>query len=252
VGGPAVAGPLVQALSAPVTLLVDALSFLYSGWLLKRTKVIEPPPSTAPGLAIGEGLRFYARQPVLRTLLVATTVLNLFNYMFAALIVLYAVTYLHITPGVLGLVIAVASVGALIGAGVSSRLAKRIGVGPAVIVGHLLFAAPLILMPMAYGASVPVAVALFVVAEFFSGLGVMILDILATSIQTAVVPDEMRARFAGASRTINYGIRPIGALLGGAVGAAIGVVPTLWIATVGGVLSVLFLLPSPIPRLRRL
>jgi len=189
---------------------------------------------------------------VLRAMLVASTVLNLFNYMFSALIVLYAVSYLHITPGVLGLVIGAASVGALIGAAVSNRLANRIGVGPALIVGYVLFPAPLVLMPMAYGASVPVAVAVFLVAEFISGLGVMILDIVGGSVQTAVVPDELRARIAGAHRTVNYGIRPIGAVLGGAVGAAIGVVPTLWIATVGGVISVLFLLPSPIPRLRRL
>jgi MFS family permease len=252
VGGPPVAGLLVQVLSAPVALVADALSYVYSGWLLKRTKAVEPPPSTAPGLGIGTGLRFYARQPVLRAMLVSSTVLNLFNYMFSALIVLYAVRFLHITPGVLGLVIGAASLGALVGAALSNRLATRIGVGPALIFSYVLFPAPLILLPMANGASVPVAVVVFLVAEFLSGLGVMILDIVGGAIQTAVIPDEMRARIAGAHRTVNYGIRPIGALLGGALGAAIGVVPTLWIATVGAVISVLFLLPSPIPKMRQI
>jgi MFS family permease len=252
VGGPSVAGPLVQLLSAPVALLADAVSYLYSGWLLGRTRAVEPPPSVAPGLGIVAGLRFYAREPVLRAMLVASTVLNLFNYMFSALIVLYAVTYLHITPAVLGLVIGVASVGALIGAAASRRLANRIGVGPALLLSYVLFPAPLILLPIVDGASLPVAVGALLVAEFVSGLGVMILDIVGGSIQTAVVPDELRARVAGAHRTVNYGIRPVGALLGGTLGATIGVVPTLWIATVGAVGSGLFLLPSPIPRMRRL
>ena len=252
VGGPAAAGPLVQVLTAPVALLADALSYVYSGWLLARTKAVEPPPSTTPGLGIGSGLRFYARQPVLRAMLAASTVLNLFNYMFSALIVLYAVSYLRLTPAVLGLVISAASLGALVGAAVSNRLATRIGVGPALLLSYVLFPTPLILLPLANGASVPLAVGAFFVAEFLSGLGVMILDIVGGSIQTAIIPDELRARIAGAHRTVNYGIRPIGALLGGALGAAIGVVPTLWVATVGATISVLFLLPSPIPRMRRL
>jgi MFS family permease len=252
VGGPSVAGPLVQVLTAPVALVVDAVSYVYSAWFLTRTKAVEPAPSTAPGLGIGVGLRFYAREPVLRAMLVSSTVLNLFNYMFSALIVLYAVKFLHITPAVLGLVIGAASVGALVGAAVSNRLAARIGVGPALIVSYVLFPAPLILLPLADGASVTVAVAVFFAAEFVSGLGVMILDIVGGAIKAAVVPDELRARIAGAHLTVNYGIRPIGALLGGALGATIGVVPTLWIATVGALVSVLFLLPSPIPRMRQL
>jgi MFS family permease len=252
VGGPTVAGPLVQVLTAPVALVVDALSYLYSGWLLARTRAVEPAPSTAPGLGIWSGLRFYAGHPVLRAMLISSTVLNLFNYMFSALIVLYAVTYLHMTPAILGVVIGAASVGALVGAAVSNRLADRIGVGPALILGYVLFPAPLILLPLVDGASLPVAVGAFFVAELVSGLGVMILDIVGGSIQTAAIPDDLRARIAGAHRTVNYGIRPIGALLGGGLGAAVGVVPTLWVATVGAVASVLFLLPSPIPRLRRL
>jgi MFS family permease len=252
VGGPAVAGPLVQVLTAPVALVADALSYLYSGWLLARTKAVEPAPSRAPGLGIGSGLRYYAGQPVLRAMLMASTVVNLFNYMFWALIVLYAVSYLHITPAVLGLVIGAASLGALVGAAVTNRLATRIGVGPALLLSYVLFPAPLILLPIANGASVPVAVGAFFLAEFVSGFGVMVLDIMSGSIQTAVIPDDMRARIAGAHRTVNYGIRPIGALLGGALGASIGVVPTLWVATVGAMVAVLFLVPSPIPRMRQL
>jgi MFS family permease len=93
---------------------------------------------------------------------------------------------------------------------------------------------------------------MLIAAEFLSGLGVMILDIVAGSLQTSVIPDQLRARVAGAFRTINYGIRPVGALLGGALGATLGVHSTLWIATVGALGGVLWLLASPIPRVRNL
>jgi predicted MFS family arabinose efflux permease len=107
------------------------------------------------------------------------------------------------------------------------------------------------LVPLASGSHTTVLVMVFA-AEFLSGMGVMILDIVGGSLQTAVVPDDLRARVSGAHRMVNYGIRPIGALVGGALGVALGVRPTLWIATAGAVAGVLWLLASPIPRVRRL
>jgi MFS family permease len=94
--------------------------------------------------------------------------------------------------------------------------------------------------------------ALLFLSEFGAGFGVMLLDIAAGSIQAALVPDRLRARVSGAYMVVNYGVRPIGALTAGALGAWIGLRPTLWIAAVGGVLGVLWLLGSPIPRLREL
>ena len=89
-------------------------------------------------------------------------------------------------------------------------------------------------------------------AEFLSGFGVMILDITAGSIKAALVPDRLRARVSGAYMVVNYGVRPLGALVGGALGTWIGLRPTLWIASVGAIAGVLWLLPSPLLRLRDL
>jgi MFS family permease len=89
-------------------------------------------------------------------------------------------------------------------------------------------------------------------AEFGSGLGVMILDISGAAIKAALVPDRLRARVSGAYMLVNYGVRPLGALTGGWLGTWIGLQTTLWIATVGAIAGVLWLLPSPVVRLREL
>lgn len=89
-------------------------------------------------------------------------------------------------------------------------------------------------------------------AEFLSAAGVMLLDITVGSVQTALTPEALLARIAGARRTINYGIRPIGALLGGALGTALGVRPALWIATAGALAGVLWVAFSPVRRLHGL
>jgi MFS family permease len=106
-------------------------------------------------------------------------------------------------------------------------------------------------VPLAGGPQ-PVVLVLLFLAEFGSGLGVMMLDISAGVIFAALIPDRLRSRVSGAYMAVNYGVRPLGSLVGGALGATIGLRPTLWIATVGALGGVLFLLPSPVPRLRDL
>lgn len=89
-------------------------------------------------------------------------------------------------------------------------------------------------------------------AEFLSCVGVMIVDVAVGSFLMALIPDAVRARVMGAFRTLNHGFRPLGALVGGLLGTAIGLRPTLWIATGGAVFAVLWLLPSPLPWMREL
>ncbi|XVU22318.1 MFS transporter [Actinoplanes sp. CA-054009] len=247
--GPSAAGGLVQWLSAPVALLVDAVSYLWSAAFLRRVRVAEPAPTSTDKTGMTAGVGFVARSAVLRATLLGATTLNLFNYIFAALFVLYVTTSLHVSPGTLGLVIGVGSIGGLLGAAVAGPLSRRIGIGRAVIVGFVLFPAPLILVPWAEG---PVTIAALVTAEFLAAAGVMILDIAVGSVQTAATPPTMLAVVSGLERTVNYGIRPIGALLGGALGTLIGVRPALWIATVGALLGVVWILFSPIRSMRDL
>jgi MFS family permease len=251
VGGPSVGGLLVQVFSAPGALVADACSFLFSAAALRSISPTEPPTEKAERGHVKAGIRYIRHSPIVRASLLATATINFFNFVFWALFILYATKTLGVRPGVLGLVLGVASIGGLIGSVVTGRISRRIGVGPAFTLGCVLFPVPLVLVPLAGGADWTILLFLFL-AEFGSGLGVMILDISSAAIKAALVPDRLRARVSGAYMLVNYGVRPLGALTGGALGTWIGLRPTLWIATVGAIAGVLWLLPSPVMRLREL
>jgi len=251
VGGKSLAGLLVKVASAPVALLADAASFLVSALCLGRIHPVEPPTEARARGLIGGGLRYLWRSAILLPQLAATTTINFFNYMFHALFILYATRSLEVPPATLGAVLGAGAVGGVVGSMVTGRLSRRIGIGPAFVLGCLLFPAPLVLIPLA-GGSRSLVLALLFLAQLGCGLGVMILDITGGSIMAAIIPDQVRARVTGAFLLVNYGVRPLGALAGGLLGQAIGLRPTLWIATVGAVAGVLWLLPSPVPKLRDL
>jgi len=251
VAGPSIGGLLVQAFSAPGALIADALSFLVSAFSLGSIHPTEPPTEAARRGHVKAGIDYIRRSPIIRASLLATATINFFNFVFWALFFLYATKTLDVGAGLLGLVLGAASVGGVFGSIVTGRISRRIGIGPAFVAGCVLFPAPLVLVPLAGGADWTIVACLFA-SEFLSGFGVMVLDITAGSIKAALVPDRLRARVAGAYMVVNYGVRPIGALVGGALGTWIGLRPTLWIASVGAIAGVLWLVPSPVPRLREL
>jgi MFS family permease len=181
----------------------------------------------------------------MRAQLLGVATINLFNFVYWALFMLYATRYLGVRPATIGVVIGVAATGTLIASALTARVAGRIGVGPAFLVGCFLFPAPLLLVPAARGPHWLVIAFLFT-AEFLSGLGLMLLDILAGTIMAAIVPTAMRSRVSGAFMVVNYGVRPLGTALGGVLGSTLGVHSTLWIGAAGALIGMVFLLPSPL------
>jgi MFS family permease len=247
--GNSIGGVLVQLFRGPYALALDAASFLWSALFLGRIDAVEPPGAPHESGGLLSGVRWIKRNAIIRASLLGVATLNLFNFMFFALFVLYATRELGVRPATLGIVLGAASVGTLLGSFVTARVSRRFGVGPSFIAGCFLFPAPLILIPAATGPHWLVLAFLFA-AEFTSGVGLMLLDIMAGSIIAGTVPTPLRSRVSGAFMVVNYGVRPLGTSLGGVLGATIGVRQTLWIATVGAVFGVLWLIPSPVRRLR--
>jgi MFS family permease len=251
VAGPSVGGILVQLLKAPYALLVDSVSFLFSAGFLSSIDPTEPEIEVAEKGHIAAGVRFIWTSSVMRSSLLATATINFFNFVFHALFILYAVRSLGVRPATLGIVLGAGAVGGLIGSFVTSRLGRTLGIGPTYILGCIVFPVPLVLVPLAGGPYWLILAMLFL-AEFGAGLGVMILDISAASIFAALVPHRLRSRVSGAYMVVNNGIRPVGSLMGGFLGTAIGLQTTLWIGVIGAMTGFLFLLPSPIPKMREL
>jgi len=247
--GPSVGGALVAALTAPLALLADVVSFVVSGWWLRRLPL--RPRDAAPDGGLTEGARFILGSPLVRPILACTATINFFSFVVLALSTLYATRSLGVRPSELGLVLGLGALGGLAGAAVTSRLVRRIGVGATFAAGCLLYAAPMLFLPLAGGPHVAVLAALLA-ESIGTAFGVMVLDISAGAILAAAVPAGLRARMAGAFQLVNYGVRPLGALAGGAAGATIGMRETLIVAVAGAVASVLWLVPSPVLRLRAL
>jgi predicted MFS family arabinose efflux permease len=251
VAGPSAGGLLVQLFTAPLALLADTVTYLASAYCLARITPAEPSAAPPAKGHFTAGLRWILRSRVMRATFAASATIQFFNFIFHTLFVLYATTELGLSAGVLGSVLGIGAIGGLIGASLTGRLVRRLGIGPAVVVGFTAFPVPLLLVPLADGPD-PLVLSLLFLAEFGSCAGAMIVDISLGSLQTALIPHALRARVNGAYRTLTHGMRPLGALAGGALGTAIGLRPTLWIATAGTVMCLVWVLPSPVPRIREL
>lgn len=252
VGGTGVAGILVQLVTAPFALLLDAFSYLASAFFVGRTRGTEalPAPPEPDRGALVAGARFIARTPLVRASLLASATLNLFNTAFYALLVLYATRNLGMSPGAVGIALSLGGLGSLLGVLLTNRLSDQLGLGKALVMAFVLTPAPLLLVPLAAHSSVPLL--LVGIAEFLTGIGVMVLDVGLGALYAALVPDPLRARVSGAFLLVNYGVRPVGALAGGLLATAVGLQATMWVTVVGALAGVLWLLPSPMPRLREL
>ncbi len=252
--GPGLGGLLVQALRAPVAIFADALSYLWSAmwvFLIRR----EEPPIERPADGhrsmrheIREGLRYVWRHPLLRPIAFCTGSSNLFSSMFLAILVLFAVRVLHMRPGLIGLALAVGNVGFLLGAFSAQRIAKRVGIGPAII-GSIGLSSPVwLLMPLATPST---AFPILVVTGLVSGFGGMaVYNINQVSLRQAITPMRMQGRMNATMRFMVWGTLPIGALVGGILGNTIGLRPTLWVAAIGGLFSFVPPLLSPVRSLK--
>ena len=252
VAGPAIGGALVQALTAPVALAVDGVSFLVSAALLRRVEVHERATTATTehgslGRRVREGLEIVLHHPYLAPALRCVTWVNAFTFMVSAVVLVFASRTLGLSAGTIGLALGIGAVGGVAGALAAAPVGRRIGTGRTIAVGALLFTLPLAALALAGGSRLP-PVVLLAAVEAVSSFGVMLFDVNLNAVQAVVTPDAARGRVVGAFTTINYGIRPVGAVVGGLLADLVGVRPTLVIGGVGGALAVLWLLGTPLVR----
>jgi MFS family permease len=249
---PAVGGALVQAITAPETILVDALSFVASALFLARIKRRESPPRDATTSVdmraeLSAGIRYVLGHRYLRPLNACTASSNLFWGLISAILLVYAVRMLHLRPATIGIVFGLGNIGFLAGALLANRIPRRIGIGPAVIGSAVLFGPPLVLLPLArFGAAVPLLVA----AWGIGGFGGTVYNVTVRTLVQSITPDRLLGRTVAVTRLIVWGTIPLGALLGGALAATIGLWAAMWIGAIGASLAFVPPLLSPVRSLR--
>jgi MFS family permease len=253
IAGPAAAGALVQALTAPIAVAVDAVSFLLSALSLAQIRAAEPAPAREQQKPIwheiGEGLRLVLGRPTLRSIAACTGTSNFFGNVSGAVITIYAVRELGLEAGTLGLIFAVGSIGALIGALGARQIAARLGVGPTIVGSALVLGLGGLLIPLASG-PLAVAISLLTLGFFVGNFANPIYNITQVSLRQAITPDRLQGRMNASMRFLVWGTIPLGALVGGSLGTLLGVYPTLVIAAIGGLIPFLWVLFSPVRRLR--
>ena len=253
VAGPGLGGALISALGAPFAVLIDALSFLGSALFLVRTRVTEtlPPRAERCGVVaeIREGLVAVVRHPILGALARCSATISVFSGMFLSQYVLFMTRALGLGPVAVGLVFATGGVGSLAGALVAGKVAQRDGPGPAMLRAILIFGLSGMGIPLAV--LVPrVALPMVVASEFAQWMMIVIYYVNAVSVRQAIAPHRLLGRVNATMRFLARGAFPIGSLLGGGLGVAIGVPLTLVVAACGLLLAVVWLLRSPVPSLR--
>lgn len=253
--GPALAGGLVQVLTAPVAILVDILSYLASAVSLLLIRRREPAPQTHDedegGLfaQIRTGLRFVLTHRQLGPIAISTGVGNLFDLfgMVAAVLVLFSVRELRMSPAELGIALAVANVGALLGAVLSNRIARRLGIGWSIALTATLPGPAVLLLALATPAT---AIAVLSVALGIAGFAISVFNINQISLRQAVTPDRLQGRMNATMRFLIWGTLPLGGLLGGLLGGTVGLRTTLVIAGIGSLLACLPLFAPAVRSLR--
>ena len=255
VAGPGLAGALIQTLSAPVALVVDACSYVASGMSLLRIRTREERPSggdlaarSLRGEAV-QGLSFVFREPRLRALAGEAATFNLVEDCILVVFLLYATRVLHLRPGALGLVLAAGGAGALLGSVAGGRAARIWGLGPTLLASMTAAClSPIVfLLPRGAGA---LTTAVLGAAFFVHGAGVAVGNVNVVTLRQLLTPDRLLGRMNASYRLLAYGAIPLGSFLGGALGEWVGLRPALAIGALALPSALLWVIFSPVPRLR--
>jgi MFS family permease len=256
IGGPAIAGLLLTIISAPGLIIVDSLTYVASFVSLSRirdTEVRADPTLRQPlHKEIAEGVRFVIGQPLIRSVAGTTASSNFFNTLGSTLFALFALRTLDIGPLGLGIVFSAGSVGGLVGATLTPRIAKWIGEGRVIVVSAFLTGIAYVMVPVSSFFHGPSAVVVLSIGEFVFLFGVLVYNITQVTLRQRLCPPRLLGRMNASIRCLVWGVMPIAALVAGWLGGVIGIVPTMWIAFAGGLLACLFVVFSPLPGMRDL
>jgi Na+/melibiose symporter-like transporter len=255
IAGPSLTGLLVQLITAPIAILFDALSFVFSAvmvWSIRAPEVKAEPKRHAGGVwaEATAGMEFIAGNPILRPLACRAMMAYFFFGFLGPLYVLYAIDYLKLTPFELGLTIAMGGVGGTIGSTLSARVVRWLGLGRTFLIAGMMHGLSAMLIPAAH-APASFALPVLMAGQLFGDSAFAVYAINELSVRQRAAPADVLGRVNGAMQLATWGILPIGAFLGGYLAQEFGVRLVLTVAAAGVILSNGWLLTQPLLALRR-
>ena len=244
--GPAVAGFLVQLVSAPFAIAFDALSFVVSGvasYLIKAPPKVAGPPRAKTH--VFTGLRVLFGHRLLAPLVLSATIAAVAGAMQAPLVVLYLVRELHWSPALVGVAVTVVGAASVGGTLLATPLTRHFGIGRTYTLGQLLVALS--------GVTLTIGLAPFIfIAQTMAGLGMPLYGVPQRTLRQSLVPAELLGQATAAWRTLVIGGQTIGAVSGGLIAGPLGLRPTLILSSAGMLAGCLYAALSPLRSLRKL
>jgi MFS family permease len=250
-------GVLVQVLTAPIAIAVDALSFVGSALVLATIRHPEPARPAAidrePVLReIREGIDVVAHSPILRALAIAHAADHLLWGVFGATYLLFAVDEIGLQPAAIGVITAIGGLGSFAGAAMAGRVVARLGAGRAMIAGLAGAAIGSALIPLAPSGAVLIGGAILVGQQIIGDASGTVYEVVEDSVTQTIVHDRVLGRVRATVSVITTVTALAGSLLGGVVGAAFGLRAAFLVGIAGAVIAVIAVWASPAGRLRRI
>ncbi len=257
--GPGLAGAIIHALTAPIAILLDALSFFASAFMLRTIKSAE---SDAPKLVatesaslsalwhgiwmdVKEGLSLIRHSPILRSIAVSLMLWNFLKFAYLATVILFATRDLGFSAGQIGTIFMTSGLGFLLASASCQWLNARFGIGAVMLSGLTMSGCSWLLVAtvsLKYWPAWHFGGALFIFA-----FGAMIFFINYLTLRQAATPDHLRGRVTSTLIFLAMVLSPLGSLLGGFMGEYFGLRATIAIVGVGGLLlGVVMMWTSPL------
>jgi MFS family permease len=250
-----VSGFLIQLFSAPLTIAVDAVSFLISALFLGSIRRPEPPrplvSAREPVLhEIREGLRIIAGSPILRALAGAGAASHVLWGVFGTSYLLFASRDIGLGPAAIGVIAGLGGAGSFIGAVLAGRSERRLGVGRTIVVGMVGFTIGSAFIPLAPEGALVLGAACLIVQQLVGDSAVTLFEVTQVSLTQSVTEDRLLGRVGGSIRFFEDVFQLAGTIAGGVIAELLGLRASMAFGLLGGLIAVAFLWFSPIPRVR--
>lgn len=257
VGAPGLVGVLITVVGAPLSMVIDTLSYLVSAVSIasiRRPEQHRPAPESSSWSQIVDGLRLVRDDRRLVGIAGGAATISIAMNAAFAVLVYYLANTLGLDAGWIGAIFLAFGVGGVVGALAVSRLGEHLGVGRVLLIAPVVAGVGLIGYVVAgpFVRASAFGVALVFCPSVVMGVGLVGFTVLAAGVRQLLAPAQARGRVLGTLRFVEWGSMPLGSVIGGAVGQWAGAPAALWVSAALLIATAGWVVATPLVRLKRL